>query len=192
MAEAPNLDGLPGAFRYTEAVESIGERRLRTLIDQGAIRPLARGLYRKGDWLGDEDLAEIAVKSRQATICLRSALARHDLIDDIPAVIDIAIPRGSWQPAIQPPVRWHHFDAATFDLGRQTVDIGTGHAIGLYSPERSIVDASRLRHREGPDMAIEALKRWLRSGGQPSTLLKFAQVFPRTLSFLRSALEVLL
>ena len=192
MVDESMLAGLPDTFRYTQAVKAIGERRLRRLIRQGVVSPLARGLYRKSEWLGDENLTEIAVKSGRATICLRSALARHDLIDDIPAVIDIAVPRGSWRPAVQPPVRWHHFDVATFDLGRDTIDIGDGRVIGVYGPERSIVDAFRLRHQEGPDMANEALKGWLRSGGQPSVLLSFAQAFPRTLPVLRSTLEVLL
>jgi hypothetical protein len=50
---------------------------------------------------------------------LRSALTRHELIDDIPAEIDIAIPRGSWTPATTAPVRWrHHFDPETFEMGR--------------------------------------------------------------------------
>jgi len=35
-------------------------------------------------------------------------------------------------------------------------------AIGLYSAERSIIDASRLRHQDGPDLAYEALRGWLR------------------------------
>lgn len=186
------LAGLPATFRYAEAAEAIGERQLRNLVAHHAIIPFARGLYRKRDWLGDEDLIEIAAKSKNATICLRSALARHDLIDDIPAAIDIAIPRGAWKPTIQATVRWHHFDSTTFGIGRDRLDIGADRTIGLFSAERSIIDAYRLRHREGQDMANEALKRWLRAGGQPAALLKLAQAFPRTLPILRSTLEVLL
>ncbi|MDR1214479.1 MAG: hypothetical protein LBK54_10425 [Propionibacteriaceae bacterium] len=186
------LARLPATFRYTEAIALIGERRLRSLATDGRIVALARGLYRKDDWHGDEDLIEITAKAKDATVCLRSALARHDLIDDIPAAIDIAIPRSAWRPAVQTPVRWHHFDPATFRLGREGLDVGADREIGLYSAERSIIDAYRLRHREGPDLANEALKRWLRSGGQPSALLGLARAFPRTLPVLRSTLEVLL
>ncbi|MDR1634247.1 MAG: hypothetical protein LBS27_04870 [Bifidobacteriaceae bacterium] len=189
---ADALAGLPATFRYSEAAEAIGESRLRALAAKGVIVPMARGLYRKSDWAGDEDLIEIAAKSKRATLCLRSALARHDLIDDIPATIDVAMPRGAWQPNLRPPIRWHHFDTATFDLGRDLLDVGAGRTIGLYSPERSILDAYRLRHREGEDMAHEALKRWLKAGGQPSQLLKLARAFPRVLPVLRSTLEVLL
>lgn len=186
------LDTLPETFRYSEALDHISERQLRRLIDDGSIIALARGLYRKSDWIGEEDLTEITAKAPQATLCLRSALARHELIDDIPAEIDVAIPRGSWTPQTTAPVRWRHFDPDTFDLGRHRLDIDGGRSIGIYSAERSIIDAYRMRHLEGADLAHEALKRWLRRGGQPSQLLALARSFPRTQSALRETLEILL
>lgn len=185
------LDVLPDVFHYTEAVQRVGERALRALVASGAIVPLARGVYRKGAVLGDDNLIEIAARSPRATLCLRTALVRHDLIDDIPAVIDIAVPRGSWTPQMQMPVHWHHFDASTFEVGRDSMRI-PGGTIGLYSAERSIVDAFRLRHHEGAEIATDALKAWLRSGGQPSALLATARAFPRTVAAVRSTLEILL
>ena len=68
----------------------------------------------------DTDLIEIAEHVPLATLCLETALARHGLIDAIPAAIDIAIPRGSRRPALQSPARLHQFDAGTFELGRET------------------------------------------------------------------------
>ncbi|MBN9610516.1 MAG: hypothetical protein BGO26_16450 [Actinobacteria bacterium 69-20] len=186
------LASLPETFRYSEALDHVTERQLRSLIGTGAIVALARGLYRKGDWIGDEDLIEIAAKAPRATLCLRSALARHALIDDIPAEIDVAIPRGSWTPETIAPVRWRHFNADTFELGRGELDIGGGRSIGLYSAERSIIDAFRMGHIDGADLAVEALKRWLRAGGQPSELLALARSFPRAQSALRATLEILL
>lgn len=186
------LAGLPDTFRYSEAARLIGERQLRRLIAEGRAVALARGLYRKSDWQGDADLVEVASKSQRATICLGSALARHGLIDDIGAALDLALPRGSWTPAITFAVRWHHFDAATFEVGRGWVAVDGGGRIGLYSAERSLVDAFRMRHLEGADMAIEAVKRWLRGGGQPSVLLAMAGAFPQAQGPLRQTLEVLL
>jgi len=186
------LAELPDTFRYSEALEQISERQLRRLLVDGRIMAVSRGLYRKSEWLGDDGLIEIAAKSPQATICLRSALARHDLIDDIPAELDIAVPRGSWTPETMAPVRWRSFDPATFSIGRELLEIGGGRSIGIYSAERSIVDAYRLRHLDGADLANEALKRWLRRGGQPSELLRIAKAFPRTITPLRQTLEILL
>lgn len=186
------LAALPDTFRYSEALERISERQLRRLIANGDITALSRGLYRKSDWLGDEDLIEIAARSPKATICLRSALARHNLIDDIPNEIDIAIPRGAWTPETNAPVRWRHFDPASFEIGREAFDLAGEQTIGLYSAERSIIDAFRLRHLDGADLANEALKRWLRRGGQPSELLRMAGHFPRAIKPLRQTMEVLL
>ena len=138
------LAALPDTFRYADALKSVSERQLRRLIAEGRITALARGLYSKSEDLGDEDLIEIAAKSPRATLCMRSALARHRLIDDIPAEIDIAIPRGSWTPRITAPVRWRHFDLDTFEVGRDQLDIGAGRTIGIYSAERSIIDASQV------------------------------------------------
>ncbi len=188
------LAGLPNTFRFSEALQHINERQLRQLIADQEITPLARGLYRKSDWYGDEDLAEIAAKSPRATIALQSALASHNLIDDIPNAIDIAIPRGSWTPHTTIPIRWHHFNPETYDIGRETLDTGAARTIGIYNAERSIIDALRLSHREGGDttMANQALKAWLRRGGQPSTLLQMAHAFPRAQRALRATLHILL
>jgi len=187
-----SLAALPDTFRYSDALQHVSERRFRRLIAEGRITALARGLYTKSEDLGDEDLIEIAAKSPHATLCMRSALARHGLIDDIPGEIDITIPRGSWTPQITVPIRWRHFDAETFEIGRDCLDIGGGRTIGMYSAERSIIDAFRLRHLDGADLANEALKRWLRRGGPPSRLLRMAQSFPRTLTALRETMAILL
>jgi hypothetical protein len=42
--------------------------------------------------------------------------------------------------------------------------------------KRSIIDAARLRHREGPELAYGALRRWLRQPGpSPAELLAMAR-----------------
>lgn len=82
---------------------------------------------------------------------------------------------------------------ATFELGRDVIALGGGYTIGLYSPERSIVDAYRLRHLEGDELGREALKAWLwRRGSQPSRLLEVAAPFPKALGRLREDMRLLL
>lgn len=187
------LGALPNTFRYSQARQVLNDRRFRELQAAGLIERVSRGAYRKTDAEGgDVDLEEIAAKAARATLCLRSALTRHGLIDDIPVTYDIAVPRRTWPPATRAPVTWHQFDPATFDVGRTTVPLGTRADIGIYNPERCILDAYRMRHLEGAELANEALRRWLRRGGQPSTLLVMGKAFPRALPALRQALEVLL
>ena len=97
------LGRLPDTFRYSQARGVMNERRLRDLVGHHLIIRLNRGLYRKAGAAGDEDLIEIAARRPRATLCLRTALARHDLIDHIPAEHDIAFrvdpARGLWGPA---------------------------------------------------------------------------------------------
>ncbi|MDM1898064.1 hypothetical protein PP299_04570 [Mycobacteroides abscessus] len=192
MDAQDQLLGLPDTFRFTEALQHMNERKFRALLASMAIVKISRGLYRKADVIGDEDLMQIAARSPHATLALRSALARHGLIDDIPAEIDIAIPRGAWTPIITTPVRWHHFAAETFDIGRQSMDLGNGQQIGIFSAQRSIIDAFRLRQFEGEDMATAALKQWLRQGGQPSELLGMTRAFPAARRAIQSTMSILL
>ena len=186
------LAKLPDYFRYSKAREHINERRLRELRSSGLILQSGRGMYRKATARGDDDLIEIAAKAPWATLCLRSALARHDLTDEIPTSIDIALPRDTWPPSTRAPVAWHQFNRRSFDVGRETLRLDEDHLIGIYSPERCIIDAYRLRHLEGAELANQALRRWLRTGGQPSALLGLAKGFPPARSAILRALDVLL
>ena len=191
----PDRAGLPWVFTYTKArAAGISAERLYSYRDQGLIHQVGRGLYQ---WAGapetDEDLLEIAHRAPHGTLCLVTALARHGLTDVIPARIDVAIPRGNRVPMLQSPVDMHVFARRTFDLGREKLDIGDGGSLGLYSAERSLIDVIRLRHREGPDVAWEALRRWLACrGSQPAALLKIAKHFHGAERAVRNALDVVL
>ncbi|GIH72383.1 type IV toxin-antitoxin system AbiEi family antitoxin domain-containing protein [Sphaerimonospora thailandensis] len=190
-----DLAHLPATFTYSFARrQGLSNRRLYRLRDCQLIESLGRGLYRRCDAADvDIDLLEIAYRAPDATLCLTSALARHNLTDAIPASIDIALPRGQRRPRTQAPVAWHLFSPATFSIGRETLRLDAEISIGIYAAERCIIDAFRLRHREGSDLAHEALRRWLRlPGTQPAQLLRMARNFPHAEPALRTALEVLL
>ena len=165
-------------------------------IARGEVERIAPGTYARTGMVDDDtaSLASIALRKPSATICLTSALDRHDLTDAIPSRIDIAIPRGS-RPLKAPYSRiaWHHFDVDTFAIGREQIEIVDGIFVGLYNAERTIIDTFRLLHQVGADVANEALKRWLRiPESQPAELLKMASSFPKALPKLRTALEILL
>jgi predicted transcriptional regulator of viral defense system len=196
MARAANhrLVELPSTFRYTDARRrSVSDRALRELHSSGQIEQIARGVYRRSDAEpADDDLLEIASKQPAATLCLGTALSAHDLSDELPAAIDIAVPRDTWRSSTVAPIRWHSFARETFELGRGQLELDESTSIGIYSAERSIIDAFRLRHLEGREQAYEALRRWLRRGGQAATLLDLARAFPRAMPAIRHALEVLL
>lgn len=185
---------LPGTFTAAEAaINGLSRRRLALMLAEGRVERIGRGLYRRTDEEPfDDNLVEIAVKAHKPTLCLVSALARHELTDINPDAHDVALPRGDWQPRISAPVRWHSFDVGTFGIGRDEIPVDSAHSVGLYNAPRSIVDVFRLRHEVGPDIANEALRRWLRHGGEPAELLRLTNSFPSAKSAVLHALQVLL
>lgn len=186
---------LPTAFTYATARDAgLSDRALASLVVDGTLERLGRGVYRKTSApLADHDLIEVALRAPDATLCLLSAMAHHDLTDAIPTAIDIAMPRSRRAPRVDAPVTWHRFQDETFDLGREVMQVDEGVRVGVYSPERCVVDAFRLRHLLGEDVAVEALKRWLRRpDAVPAELLGLARSFPKAEPSLLHALQVLL
>ena len=92
------LDNLPATFSYQQAMAAgLTHHRLYGLRDSRELEQIGRGLYRKAAAeLTDLDLLEAAQRAPHSTICLLSALARHDLTDAIPPRHDIALPRDAW------------------------------------------------------------------------------------------------
>lgn len=188
------FESLPNAFPYSLAQEhGLSDRRLRGLVADGILERLGHGLYRKvGAPPADLDRIEIALRAPEATLCLTSALSHHDLTDAIPSEIDVALPRSKRPPSVGAPVRWHRFHEGTFLVGRESIEVDEGLLLGLYNAERSVIDAFRIRHHVGEDLAIEALRRWLRrSTSMPADLLAMARNFPKVEPFLMQALRIL-
>lgn len=186
---------LEDTFSYRGAREAgLSDTRIYGLRDAGAILALGGGVYRWADAPpADFDLIEIAMRVPHAMLCLETALARHELIDAVPAAIDIAIPRGKTRPTLKAPCRLHQFDPGTFNLGRETLYVEARTPLGIYSAERSLVDIIRTRHLHGSDIAWEALRRWLRQpGSNPAQLIETAKRFAGAEQAIRKALEVLL
>lgn len=172
----------------------VSAERLYRYRDEGHLEQVGRGLYRRADSRpADHNLLEIAHRVPEGSLCLITALGHHGLTDVIPDRIDVAIPRGKRIPALQSPTDLHVFAKDTFALGREAIRVGDGLTIGLYSVERSLVDVVRLRHREGAEIAWEALRRWLRRrGARPAALIEMARSFHGAESAVRHALEIIL
>lgn len=192
--DVPLLNALPRAFTHELAqARGVSDRRLRGWVADGVLERLGHGVYRQAAAPpADHDRIEIALRAPDATLCLASALSIHDLTDAIPAEIDVALPRAQRPPRVGAPVRWHRFQAETFSIGRELLEVDAGVGLGVYSAERCIVDAFRLRHREGHGLAVEALRRWLRRrGATPAVLLAVARHFPSAEPALVQALRIL-
>lgn len=188
---------LPDMLGYKDlAGVGLTRRQFDRLIAAEEYERIAPGQFLRTGATDDTTAAwmAIAAKRPQATLCLQTALSIYDLTDEIPTRSNVAIPRGAKPLAIwTAPITWHHFDTATFDIGRTEHALADGRTIGLNSAERTIIDLFRLRHDWGSDLAIDALKRWLRvRGSSPSRLLGMAENFPKAKPALQNALEILL
>jgi hypothetical protein len=187
------LSRLPPTFTSGQArEEGIHWRDIYALRDSGEIRELTHGVYRKANApeTAHIDLLAVAARVPRAVVCLESALALHELTDEVPREIQIAVPRGRHVPRFDyPPLRVSRFDPDTFEVGVELLEVAPGEAVRVYSPARSVVDAIRLRRLVGEVTGLRALRLYLRRrGAQPAELLEFARVL-RIESRVRSAIE---
>lgn len=153
-------------FRVAEAVAAgMPRHAIYRLRDKGALLTLSRGVLQSvdGDPAMNTEFAALAARVPKATICLNSGLSYWDLSDELPASIDLAVPRGAHWPTIDTPTtRLHRFAPETFELERLGQTTDAAEPFWIYSAERCIVDAMRLQHIVGRDVALSALSRYAR------------------------------
>jgi len=156
-------------FRVREAVDAgIPRHQIYRLRDEGALVMLSRGVMQSvdSDPAMNTEFAALAARVPEGTICLSSGLAYWDLSDELPASIDLAVPRGAHWPKIDmPATRLHRFAAETFRLERLAQQTDAREPFWIYSAPRCIVDAMRLPHVVGRDVALAALSRYMRHPG---------------------------
>lgn len=185
---------LPETFTAALAREAgLGAHALAALAEAGSVIRISQGIYRRGDAEpADLDLIEIAIRAPMATICLETALAEHDLSDLIPSMYDIALPRGTRRPRVRPPVAWHMFGREKFEVGRELRQLDGTISIGIYSPERCIIDTLRIP-AAGREVAYQAIRRYLRTPGHRTAhLMSMSRDhFPETYGELRKIAEII-
>jgi predicted transcriptional regulator of viral defense system len=130
----------------------------------GKLSRLARGLYQlPGATVGaNHTLAEASKLVPRGIVCLTSALAFHELTDQVPARVWLAIGSNDWRPRhIYPPMRFAHFPAKHLTAGveRHTIE---GVSVPVFSVCKSLADVFRYRHTVGINVAIEGLREAIR------------------------------
>jgi predicted transcriptional regulator of viral defense system len=189
------LRSLGPIFRAHEAVNAgVSWRDLYQAREAGVVLELSRGLFQLLETNGVDqiDFVVACARAPHAMVCLSSALAYWDLSDEIPGWVDLAVPKGAHRPRIDtPPTRIHVFQADTFDLGRTVIHVAPEVQFSITDRERSVVDAFRLRHRIGEDLAVGAMRRFLRQPqSKPNQVLEIATQL-RVRSPVLSALRLL-
>jgi predicted transcriptional regulator of viral defense system len=170
-----------GTLRTRQALAlGVHPATLYRMRDSGALTELARGLYRLAGAkeASHPDLAVVGAKAPAAAVCLVSALSFHEITTQIPAVIDLAVPRGSYSGfKLDPlPSRVYRYDPKTFEAGLETRKIG-GFPVRIYSAARTVADCFKFRNQVGMDVALEALRLLReRKKGSNRELLQYARL----------------
>jgi predicted transcriptional regulator of viral defense system len=173
------ITDLPPTFTTATARDAgLHPRVLYAARDAGLILELSHGVFRRADAAPASfpDLLAVAYRNSTAIACLVSAAAAHDLTDEIPAAVQIAVPRTSRPPQISfPPTTVFRFEPSTFELGLTSLEAAPSEYVRIYDPARTVVDLMRLRHRVGEPTALAALHRYLRRrDSRPAELLELA------------------
>ena len=191
---AVTLMDLPTTFTTRTARRlSLHPRDLYRLRDNGEVLELSRGVFRRTDApdASMPDFLAVAYRVPTAIICCVSALVVHNLTDEMPRAVQIAVPREQRPPHIEyPPTEVFRFDSATFELGLSAVEAAPGEEVRIYSAERTVIDLMRLRRRLGEPLAFSALRRYLRRrDARPGELLSLARALD-VLGPMRTALDL--
>lgn len=137
---------------------------LSRMVAAGDVVRLGRGLYQLADAStnSQHELALAAKRVPKGVICLVSALAFHNLTDQLPRRVWVAIGSRDWRPTVDyPPLRIVRLspDLLSQDIERHPID---GAEVKVFGAARSVIDAFRWERTVGRNLAIESLREALR------------------------------
>lgn len=169
-----------GILRSNQAKRyGINSNTLALMQKEGLLTHETRGVYRLAKLapLTDPDLTTVAIRVPQAVVCLISALAFHHLTTQIPSRVYLALPRDHKKPRIDwPPTDFVWLRDPSYSAGVEHHMID-GVAVKIYSAEKTIADCFKFRNKVGVDVAVEALKDYLRRPHRAiPTLLDYARL----------------
>jgi predicted transcriptional regulator of viral defense system len=138
---------------------------LARLCARGLLKRIDRGLYRLADAPVTElhSLAEVAARVPHAAVCLLSALQIHGLTTEVPHAVWILIDRHARTPKLSyPRIEVVRASGTARDHGIEFRTI-EGQEVRLTTPAKTVADCFRYRRRVGLDVAMDALRDYLRA-----------------------------
>lgn len=176
--QATSLLRQRGIARLSEFLENgITATAVSRLERDGTIVRLSRGLYQLTDspLHTHHALAEVSKLVPKGVICLVSALAFHDLIDQVPSKVWIAIGKKDWRPRVSyPPLRIARFPEQELNSGVE-IHMIEGISVRVFGVAKTLSDVFRYRRIVGINLAIEGLRAALKQRKiQPAEIAKQA------------------
>ncbi len=154
-------------------------QQIKRMYQKGILKKITRGLYCTSEMPTGEyhDIAVVTSRVPQGVICLISALQIHGLTTQLPREVWIAIPNRAAIPRLDyPPVRLIRLTTASLTAGIETRTI-EGSKIKIFKAAKTVADCFKFRNKIGLDVAIEALKDYLRlKKGTVDELWQFAKI----------------
>lgn len=178
LAMVKRQDGLVRARDFRKA--GIPTAYLTRLCREGILERIGRGVYRlaNSDVGQYHDFAVAAEQVPNGVICLLSALVFHELTDENPLEVWMAIDVKARRPRLSyPPVRFCRFSGAALTEGVATHRL-EGAEVRIYAPEKTLADCLKYRNKIGLEVFLTALKRYLRRPARPrlDDLLRYASL----------------
>jgi predicted transcriptional regulator of viral defense system len=176
---APSLSKMT-VFRSRDvAAVGLSRTALGRFVAAGTIERVGRGLYAGVNARVTEQhtLVEAAKRVPKGIVCLLSALRFHRLTTQTPHEVWLAIDVKARKPAADwPPLRIVRFSGAARTQGVEAHTL-EGVELHVTSREKTVADCFKYRNKIGLDVALEALREYLR-GGQRSVddLVRAAEV----------------
>lgn len=146
------------------AAAGIPRAYLTRLVDRGLLVRSSRGVYRLADAELTElhALSEVAVRAPGAVICLLSALAFHGLTTQLPHAVWVMLGHKARPPKLEwPRLEVVRASGRALSHGVEAHSI-EGVDVRVTSAAKTVADCFRYRGRVGLDVALEALRDYLK------------------------------
>jgi len=168
-----------GMMRLSEfKVNGITAATIGRMVRGGDVIRLARGLYQLPDAPLDANhsLAEAAKRVPKGVVCLVSALSYHELTDQLPHAVWMAIGTRDWMPKEgEPRMRIVRFTDALLTDEVLTVPI-ENVPVKVFGVAKTIADCFRHRRKVGQTVALEGLQEALRQRkASPAEIARHAE-----------------
>ena len=182
-----------GVLRLREFAEAgVAKAAVLRLADAGKLERIGRGLYAlPGREVGEsEALVQVAKRVPEGVVCLLTALSFHNLTDQNPSQVWLAIDRKARRPRLDwPPLEVVWWSHEVLSFGVMTKTIG-GVVLRVTSPAKTVADCLKYRHKLGTDVAVQALRDYRRGRRSIDELFAAAR-FCRVERTLRGSLEAM-
>ena len=169
-----------GTVRAKEAAAAgVPREYLTRLAAKGLLVRVGRGLYilPGTERSARHALAEVTKAVPHSVVCLLTALRFHELTTQNPSEIWLAVPNKARRPR---QIAWRievvYMSGGAFKAGIETHRIDD-IPVRIYSAAKTVADCFKFRNRIGLDVAVEALRDYLRRNrGGANELWQYAKI----------------